>query len=175
MLSKIKKALAWFKSVVQFRVKRWHTAMRGWDEKDIRVIICLEDSIWYWVVLEFLFWDVQTYVCHYSDFVKLPKFIRNWKRNWDKDDPQYVGTFEDWYGDSIHSLWHAHVCDPLLQWVWRHKSFNKAEPQWEMTLDEARKTFAHDPVIWQWVEKELEQHKQWDAEEAAEEAAEKKD
>jgi len=175
MLSKIKKLLAWFKSVVQFRVKRWHTATRGWDEQSIRVLICLEDSIWYWVVLEWLFWDVQTYVCHYTDYVKLPKFIRNIKRVWDPKWDTEPSTFEEWYGDSIHSLWHAHVCDPLLQWVWRHKNVGKVEPTWELTLDEARKTFAHDPEIYEWVEKNLEDHKKWDAEEAAEEAAEKQD
>jgi hypothetical protein len=168
MLSKIKKLLAAVQSAVQFRVKRWHTAMRGWDEKDIRVIICLEDSIWYWIVLEWLFWDVQTYVCHYTDFVKLPKFIRNWKRAWDKDEPDEITTWQDWYGDSIHSLWHVYVCDPLCQWVWKHKDFHKAWPQWELTLDEARKQFAHDPAIYEWVEKELEHHKEYDAEKLAE-------
>ena len=167
MMSIIKKLLAALKSVIQFRVKRWHAAMRGWDEQSIRVLICLEDSIWYWAVLEWLFWDVQTHICHHMDLVKLPKFIRNWKRAWDKNEPTEVCTWEEWYGDSIHSLWHCYVCDPLLQWVWKHKAFHKdAYPQWEMTLDEARKIFAHDPKIWEWVEKELEQHKKYDAENA---------
>lgn len=164
MLSKIKKLLTAVMSVVQFRVKRWHTAMRGWDEQSIRVIICLEDSIWYWVVLEWLFWDVQTYACNWTHFVKLPRFIRNWKRAWDKDEPNDIVSWEDWYGDSLHSLWHVHVCDFLCQWVWKHKNFHKAWPQWELTLDEARKHFAHDPEIYEWVEKELEQHKKYDAE-----------
>jgi len=161
MLSKIKKLL-------QFRIKRWHVAMWGWDEKDIRVLICLEDVIWYWAVLEWLFWDVQTYVCHYSDFIKLPKWVRNIRGHWDDDDPEYEATWEDWYGDSLHSIWHCNVCDPLLQWVWKHKDFHKAWPQWELTLDEAREKFAHDPEIWEWVEKALKEHKEYDAEKAAE-------
>lgn len=160
MLSKLKQ-------LIQFRIKRWHTAMRGWDDQSIRVLICLEDVIWYWAVLEWLFWDIGTWVCHYSDYVKLPKFIRNWKRVWDKEEE--ACTFEDWYGDSIHSLWHCNICDPCLQWVWRHKDkFPKASPQFEMTLAEAKEKFAHDPEIWEWVEKELAEHKEYDARKAAE-------
>jgi hypothetical protein len=166
MWSKIKDAL---RPVVQFRVRRWHVATRGWTEQDTRVLVCCETRIWYWVLAEFVFWDLQTYVCHYSDFIKLPRFIRNWKRQWDSDGDFGVSTFEEYYGDSIHSLWHGYVCDPLLQWVWRH---NECEAEFELTLDEARKKFAHDPTVYQWVEKAVEEHKQWDAEEAAEKAAE---
>jgi hypothetical protein len=170
MLSEIKKAVSLYfeplKKLLQFRVKRWHTAMRGWDEKDIRVIICLEDLIWYWMVLEWLFWDNGTYICHWLGYVPLPKFICNWERHWDKDDPEYFAKFGDWFGDDFGCLWHVWVCDPTCQWVWKHKDFKKAWPQWELTLEEARKTFAHDPAIYEWVEKELEQHKKWVAEKA---------
>jgi hypothetical protein len=157
MLSKIKKLL-------QFRLKRWHTAMRGWKGQDIRVIVCLEDSIWYWVILEWLA-GLQQYVCHWMGYVKLPKFIRRIERVWDAEWDPEPSTWEEYYGDSLHSLWHVHVCDPIFQFVWKHKDFHKAWPQWEMTLDEARKTFAHDPEIYEWVEKEERQHRQWDAEE----------
>jgi hypothetical protein len=168
MLS-IDKLWARVRSVLQFRIKRWHVSMRGW-EKDVRVLICLEDSIWYWAALEWLFWDIGTWVCHWSDLVKVPKFVRSWKRVWDREEE--ACTFEEWYGDSIHSIWHCNVCDPCLQWVWRHKDFFKAWPQFEMTLAEAREKFAHDPEVWQWVEKELAEHKAHDAERAARELAE---
>ena len=96
MLSEIKKVVSLYfeplKKLFQFRVKRWHTAMRGWDEKDIRVLICLEDLIWYWMVLEWLFWDNGTYICHWLHYVPLPRFIRNWERHWDKDDPEYFAS-----------------------------------------------------------------------------------
>jgi len=170
----LNKLWAWVRSVVQFRVKRWHVAMCGWDEKDIRVLICLEDSIWYWVLLEWLFWDCGTWVCHYSDYIKVPKFVRNWTRVWDAEWSDEPSTFEEYYGDSIHSIWHCHVCDPPLQWVWKHKDYFKAWPQWELTLAEAKEKFAHDPEVYQWVEKELEEHKQYDAGKAAKELAENK-
>ena len=166
MLSKLKQ-------LIQFRVKRWHVATRGWDEQNTRVLICLEDSIWYWAVLEFLCWDVQTWLCHWSDYVKVPKFIRNWHRVWDKEEE--ACTFEEWYGDSIHSIWHCNICDPCLQWVWKHKDYFKAWPQFEMTLAEAKEKFAHDPEVWQWVEKELVEHKEYDARKAAEALAENKE
>lgn len=159
MWSKLKKLLQW-------RVKRWHTAMRGWDDKDIRVLVCLEDQIWYWAVLQWWFWDVMTYVCHWTHFIPLPNFLLDWERNWDKDDPEYRGKWRDWYGESFHGLWHGLICDPPIQWVWDH--LNHYEPTWEMTLDEARKCFAHDPSVYVWVEKSLEEHKQYDAEKLAE-------
>lgn len=157
MLSKLKQ-------LIQFKIKRWHVAARGWDEKDVRVLICLEDSIWYWVLLEWLFY-CGTYICHWSGYIKLPKVIRNWKRVWDAEEE--ACTFEEWYGDSIHSLWHVHICDPPLQWVWKHKDIGKKQPCWELSVAEAKEKF-DDPEIWEWVEKSLEEHKQYDAEKAAE-------
>ncbi len=172
-MSLINKLWARVRPVLQFRVKRWHVAMRGWDEKDVRVLICLEDSIWYWVLAEWFFWDCMTWVCHSTDVVKFPKFVRNWTRLWGGhefgDEPC---TFEEYYGDSPSSLWHVYICDPPLQWVWKHKDIGKKQPQWELTLAEAKEKF-DDPEIWEWVEKSLAEHKQWDAEKAAEEAAEK--
>lgn len=166
MLSKVWLTL---KRVLQFRIKRWNTAMRGHGEQGIRVLICLEDNIWYWVLLEWLFWDVQTHVCSWMEEIKpFPRFVLNWKRVWDKEWDPEPSTFEEWYGDSLHSIWHCNICDPLLQWVWKHK--NRYEPDFELTLDEARKKFAHDPEVYRWVEKELEEQKQRDAERAAEES-----
>jgi len=167
MLS-IDKLRARVRSVLQFRVKRWGYGMRGWDEQTTRLVVHLEDNVWYWVVLEWFFWDCMTWVCHWTDLVKVPRFIRSWKRVWDKEEE--ACTFEEWYGDSIHSIWHCNICDPCLQWVWKHK--RQPEPQWELTLDEARKVFAHDPEVYQWVEKELAEHKAYDAERAAREVAE---
>jgi hypothetical protein len=155
------------RSVLQFRVKRWHAAMSGWGEDDIRVLICLKDDVWYWLLLEWLFWDNQTYVCQWMQYVKLPGFVRNWKRVWDKEWDDEPSTFEEYYGDSFHAIWHCAVCDPLNQWVWKHQ--DKHQPMFEMTLDEARSKFAHDPEIWRWVERNLAEHRQYDAEKAAEE------
>jgi hypothetical protein len=167
MLSKLKQ-------LIQFRIKRWHVAMRGWDEQNARVLICLEDVIWYWAVLEWL-WDQQSWLCHWSDYIKLPKFIRDLEGHWDDDDPEYYSTWEDWYGDSIHSMWHCNICNPLFQWVWKHKDYFKAYPQWELTLAEAKEKFAHDPEVWKWVEESIEDHKRYDAEKAAERLAENKE
>jgi hypothetical protein len=168
MLSKLKQ-------LIQFRIKTWYVATRGWEEKDIRVLICLEDSIWYWLVLEWA-WGIVAHLCHWSDYIKLPKFVRAIKGHWDDDDPEYYATWEDWYGDSIHSMFHCNICDPFFQWVYKHKEyFPAAWPQWELTLAEVKEKFAHDPEVWEWVEKSLEEHKQYDAEKAAEEAAENKE
>jgi hypothetical protein len=160
------------RSVLQWRVKRWHVSQRGWDEKDIRVLICLEDSIWYWALLEWIVWDNFTWVCMWTDYIKVPMFIRNWKRVWDAEWDEEPCTFDDYYGDSLHSIWHCGVCDPSCQWVWKHKfATDRKEVQWELTLDEARAKFADNPEVYRWVEKDLEEHKLYDAEKAAEEAA----
>lgn len=173
-MSLLNKLWARVRSVLQFRIKRWHVAMRGWDEKDIRVLICLEDSIWYWVLLEKLFWDCVTHVCHWMNYVPLPKWFRNWERAWDSDEPNEIMKAEDWFGDDLGSIWHCHICSPPLQWVWKHKDIGKKQPQWEMTIAEAKERF-DDPEIWEWVEKELKEHQEYDAEKAAETLAENKE
>lgn len=169
MLSKIKQ-------LVQFRIKRWYVAMRGWDDSSARVLICLEDVIWYWAVLEWVFWDHGTWVCHWMNYIKLPIFIRNWTRLWGGEEfGDEPCRFEEYYGDSLHTFWHVYICDPPLQWVFKHKDFFKAWPQWELTLAEAKEKFAHDPEIWEWVEKEIAESKAYDAEKAAEELAKNKE
>jgi len=163
MLSKL---WAKVRPVLQFRLRRWHISMGGWNEQDVRILIGCDAQIWYWALIEFVLWDGQTYLCSWGHYIPLPWFIRNWKRHWDKDDPEYFEKFEDWFGDDLGCLWHCYVCDPLLQWVWKRKDQNEAS--FELTLDEARKKFAHDPSVYQWAEKELEEHKKYDAEKTAE-------
>ena len=163
MLSKL---WAKVRPVLQFRIRRWHPSTRGWNEQNIRVLIDCDAQVWYWALAEFIAWDLQTYVCHWLTYVPLPGFLCNIKGHWDKDDPTYYEPFGQWFGDDIGSLWHVYVCDPLLQWVWKHKDQNEAS--FELTLDEARKKFAHDPSVYKWVEKSLEEHKQYDAEKTAE-------
>ncbi len=41
----------------------------------------------------------------------------------------------------------------------------------ELTLEEARQKFSHDPSQYEWVEKEVAQHERWDAEEEQEEVS----
>ena len=99
--------------------------------------------------------------------------LRNWECNWDREIYDEPCQFEQYYGDDFSVFWHIWVESPALQFVWKHK--NRNAPDFEMTLDEARVKFAHDPEIWQWVEKNLEEHKQYDAEKAAEELAKNSD
>lgn len=154
--------------VVQFRVQRWHMAMRGWGDSDIRVLVCCEDDIWYWRLAEFIGWDCCTRVCDWLHHVPLPKWLRNWERAWGAPEPC---KFEQWYGDDFSVFWHCWVESPVCQWAWKHK--NRHVVEFELTLDEARVKFVHDPEKYQWVERELAQHKEWDAEKEAEEKAQK--
>jgi len=151
--------------VLQFKVRRWHTSMRGWTEQNARVFVNCETDIWYWALAEFLS-DLQSYFCSWTHNIPLPGFICNIKGHWDKDDPEYLASFGDWFGDDLGGLWHGYICDPCLEFVWKHKSHDEAE--FELTLDEARKKFAHDPEQYQWVEKSIEERKRWDAESLAE-------
>ena len=153
----------WLKNLINFRVKRWHTATRGWGEEDIRVLICLQDDIWYWALLDWLAAE-ETYICHWLHSIPLPKWVRNWKRAWDTDEPTEIIKFGEWFGDDLGGLWHVFICTPLMQWTYRH--LNPNQPMFELTLDEARSKFANDAEVWKWVEKELEQHRIWDAEDA---------
>jgi len=163
MLSKIKKLLAWFKSVVQFRVKRWHYAMGGWHEKDVQLTVILEDDVWYWALANYLSFDWVTLPCELLSHVPLPWFIRNWERHWDKDDPEYFAKFEDWFGDDFGSLWHCYVENPICQWVWKRRNW-AGDICLDLTLDEARKKFGAEHEAIKWVEKELARHRQWDTE-----------
>jgi hypothetical protein len=156
MLSKIKK-------LFQFHVHRWHYAMGGWHEKDVRLIAVLEDDVWYWALINYLSWDWLTRICSWLHYVPLPWFIRNWERHWDKDDPEYFAKFEDWYGDDFGCLWHGYVEDPICQWAWRHRDAGH-DIYIELTLDEARKKFGAEHEAVKWIEKELAEHKQYDAE-----------
>jgi hypothetical protein len=160
MLSKIKKLL-------QFRVKRWHGAMGGWKEKDIRVIAVLQEDVWYWALAEYLADGWLTRICEWMCHVPLPKVVREMEGHWDKDDPEYFAKYEDWAGSDFGSLWHCHVESPVCQFVWKRRNW-QGDICVEMTLDEARKKFGEEHETIKWVEKELAQHKEWDAEELAE-------
>ena len=163
MLSKLIDAL---RRVLQFKVRRWHVSMGGWNEHNARIIIGCDAQIWYWILIEFVAWDLQTYLCHWLGYIPLPGFICRIKGHWDKDELEYFEPFGQWFGNDVGSLWHSFVCDPLLQWVWKHKGQN--EVSFELTLDEARKKFAHDPEQYQWVERHIEEYKRYDAEQTAE-------
>ena len=168
-----------FLSCLRFRVRRWHTAMRGWDERDVRVLVCLEEDVWYWALTEWFVEDVVTGFCDVLGRFKFPEFVLNWEHAWGDGDPDLnpdheVSKFREYWGEYLCCFWHVYVESPLFDWVWKRKIGTKTDPEFEMTLDEAKSKFAHDPSVWQWVEERVAEHKRWDAEEAAEkqEAAE---
>jgi hypothetical protein len=153
--------------MLRYKVWRWHTAMRGWTEEDTRVLLILQQDIWYWAFLDWLSWDVGTNGCEWLHKVPIPKFICNIKHQWDEDGDFDPCTFGEYYGDDIGCMWHLFVCSPFLNWVWKHRK-EHIEIEFEMTLAEARVKFADFPEKYQWVEKNLEEHKAYDAEKAAE-------
>jgi hypothetical protein len=140
--------------------------MGGWHEKDVRLIVDLEEDIWYWALVNHLAWDWTTRVCSWLHYVKLPKFILDWERHWDEDDPEYLARFEDWFGDNLGNLWHVYVEDPICQWAWRHRDY-KRDVGIRLTLDEARGYFGADHESVKWVEREIAEHTQYDAERVA--------
>ena len=155
-----------FFGIAETKVQRWYTAMEGWGEEDVRVVVCLADDAWYWALLDFLWMEVQSPVCNLLQGIPLPGPLVRWKRNW--RGAKEIDTFGNFYGDSVGDLWHILVCDPGLQLIWPHLGVN--EVQFELTLAEARVRFANFPKQYQWVEEELEKHKEYDAEKATEEA-----
>src|SRR5277367_3430834 len=164
MLSKLKK-------LFQFRVHRWHVAMRGSN-----VLIVMEDGVWYWVLLEWLSWDCGLAMCDWlrgadtgwRRFLKLPKFIREWKRCWGGEEfGDEPCTFEEYYGDDLTSIWHCSFESPILQWIWRHKDIGMKRPEFEMTLAEAKEKFNY-PEQFQWIEERIAEDAKYAAEEAAE-------
>jgi hypothetical protein len=166
-ITMVSKFIETLRRIVQFRVYRWRIAMRGWDEQSARVLVECETDIWYWALAEWL-QDRQTYLCLWLQSVPLPGFICNWERQWDKEEPDSC-KFKDWYGGDFGGIWHAVICDPLMQFIWKHKDHHTVE--FELTMEEARNKFAHDLERLKWVEEEIERHKKWDAEEAAEKAS----
>jgi|SRR5271157_137347 len=170
MLSKLKK-------LIQFRVKRWQVAMRGSN-----VLIVMEDSIWYWALLDWLALDCGLVMCSWlvckdtgwRRFLKLPRFIRDWKRVWDKEWDEEPSTFEDYYGDDLSTIWHCCVEGPILQWIWKHKDYWRKRPEFELTLAEAKEKF-DDPEQFQWIEERIAEDAKYEAEKAAEELAKNKE
>lgn len=155
--------LSWIKNLFCFRVQRWNHGMRGWKEKDIRLVVTLEDDVWYWALANHIGWNWTTQICEWLHNVPLPKFVRNWEGHWDKDDPEYFAKYEDWAGDDFGSLWHCHVETPICQWAWKRRNW-AGDIHLELTLDEAREKFGSDHKAVKWVESELARRKEWDAE-----------
>jgi hypothetical protein len=141
--------------------------MGGWKEKDVTLHVTLEEDVWYVALVNWLTWDKGTWICHWLHYIPLPWFIRNIEGHWDKDDPEYFAKFEDWFGDDFGCLYHCHVCDPLCQWGWRLRK-PEQDIHIELTLDEARKKFGAEHEAIKWVEKELAERKQHDAEKLVE-------
>lgn len=155
--------LAWLAGKLRFRVRRWHYAMAGWKEKDIRLIAVLEEDVWYWALANWVTLDWLTRVCSWLHHVPLPKFVREREGHWDKDDPEYFAKYEDWAGGDFGTLWHCHVETPALQWAWKRRNW-AGDVHIELALDEARKKFGAEHEGVRWVERELADHKRYDAE-----------
>jgi hypothetical protein len=155
-------------SIVNFKVTHWHLEMGGGDEGDPKIVGArLEESIWYWHLLEFLSEQVLFTICDWCHKIPLPKFVCNWKRDWGGEwNDHEVCTLESWYGNELGDFWHIWIESPILQWVWKHK-FGEYSTAFNFTLSEARDRFkgnlAHHL---DWIEERVKE----DAEEAAEEA-----
>jgi len=174
-LSRIGRALQW-------RVDHWSISTSGWREdvpshingnknyEFARVFVHCESTIWYIRFLEWLAWDNGFVLCSWLHPVRLPRFIREWERHWDSDDPEYFAKFEDWFGDDLGCLWHLYVESPILQWVWGLKK-NDQINEVELTCDEARKAFQYHPEKLEWVWKSMQESLDYDKEKQAEEAA----
>lgn len=74
--------------------------------------VTLIEQPWWLSVIEW--WS--DHGCSFIPPIPLP----NWpKIHWDKDDPEYVGTPREWYGD-LEQMYCSHVATKLTMWVWRH-------------------------------------------------------
>jgi len=159
-----------------WKVRRWSGFWLGAGTgEDTEVSIHLEETVWYWLVLEFLAWDCCTCVCDLLHHVKLPKFIRNWERVWGDEPDDEPCKLEDWWGDDFGTFWHCWVESPFCQWVWHNKGIGgvgHVQPVWRMPLSEARKHFQEFPQEFVWVDKEIASRLEYDKEVAAEEAEE---
>ncbi len=151
------------------RVQNWHTSMRGWKGDEVRVIVTCESRLWHWALADWL-WGWQQWLCHWLGVVPLPKFITNLQGIYDADDKEHPCTFGEWFGDDVGGLWHIFICEPVFQAIWKH-FVGERVVDFELTLEEARQKFSHDPSQYEWVEKEVAQHERWDAEEEQEEVS----
>jgi hypothetical protein len=144
------------RSIIQFRVQRWYVALRGGTD-DLCVLAYLENDTWYCVLLEFITWNCIPQICDGLSHIPLPKFVCNWKRKWGGPNDEEVYTLEQWCGDNLGCLWHLWIESPILQFVWKFKDRNVVE--FEMSLEEARGKFAHNPKVLKWVETYVEELK----------------
>lgn len=143
------------------RIQRWSIGYKGWVNES-RVVVSCDDEKAFWAFMDWL-WSWQTWLCHVLYFIPLPGLLTEWERAWDKDEPEDVMTFGSWYGDSLGTLWHLLVCDPVGQLIWSRLDGRTVE--FELTMEEAKEKFRHDPRKLDWVKEEVKKRKKWDAEE----------
>src|ERR1700677_1398217 len=108
-------------SFFNFRVTHWHIATKGWSGEEFRVLADLHEDIWYWAIAYYLAWEWLTRICNWLEFVPLPKFICNWKRNWGGDPDECVTQLDEYYGEDLSPFWHCWIESPICQWAFRNK------------------------------------------------------
>lgn len=97
----------------------------------------------WWTILGYnLCWGT-TIICDILYTIKLPKFIKNWKKKWG-DEPGWPSeecTFEEYYGDDFSVFWHLTVeswaINKPLQYFENHPRLNKTFVN--VSLEEAEK------------------------------------
>jgi hypothetical protein len=158
-LSRCKNALLW-------RVRTWHIWYSGWrdDNPEFKINVTIQEDVWYWRFIEWLAWDCGLALCSWLHEVKIPKFILDWERAWDEDEPGEKMRFEDWFGDSWCCLWHIYIENPILQWVWKYQYKSQKVVTLDLTIEQAREQFKHHPEWLERIWEDVAENKKYDEE-----------
>jgi hypothetical protein len=161
------------RTAFQWRVRFWYVSYSGWrdDAPEFKINVVIQEDVWYWRFLEWLAWDNHLALCEWLHGCRIPKFIREWERAWDEDEPTEICKFEDWFGDEWCCLWHRYIESPILQWIWKHQYKFQKCVSLDLTKAEALERFKDDPAQLEWIWKDVQRNKEYDAEKAVEDAS----
>lgn len=93
------------------------------------------------IKMPFWLWLIDQFADRGCSFIP-PVPFPNWpKLHFDKDDPEYMGTPKEWFGD-LRQLYCCHVHCPLSQWVWSHPK--RKEYSFEVGYDKLKEGLGED-------------------------------
>lgn len=131
------------------------------------IFVHLDEESRLYYFLEWLVEDIIWSLCDFFHKVRLPKLIRNWRRDWGKEN--YEETFESWYGGDLGCLFHILLCDPSFSFIQRFRN-KKASPSIRLHVNEAIKIFENNPDAIKWALKSIEELEAYDREQETNES-----
>jgi hypothetical protein len=131
-------------------MQKWSLSI-GWDtEKELVVHVNLENEKVWWYFLDWLHQYTIGVLCNTLRHIKIPKFIRNWKRKW--NDEEELFTFEEYYGRDLGCLADIWIYNPTDKLIWNlSQKKKKWPPEINLSFKEANELLVDYPQFMGWI------------------------